>query len=220
LNFSNVKFSVLSIFEEMNKIKRHFEFEGHSKIEQTKWLHTRKKSAIPPADVDFAGCKNTGSEEFVSYRCKTHKPSSKYAKFYAKKFVKHLSKCKFYKKYGNTADSTENKVESSVFQSRNFHIKDHSHHFTFHGYEVLYAKKVDLWDKIKELKFSQFFPCVFTSSPLTLFSAWWWRRSFFETLRNNWIKERLTPDKKSICNGLNQAQEPNIIKLRIFKKWF
>jgi hypothetical protein len=75
---------------------------------------------------------------FFSSRCKTLKRSSKYAKFYTKKIVKYLSICKFYKKYGNTADSTENTVESSVFQSRN------SHHFTSHG----------LWDEIKEVKFS------------------------------------------------------------------
>jgi hypothetical protein len=50
-----------------------------------------------------------------------------------KKFVKNLSKCKFYKKYGNTADSTEKTVEPSVFQSRNFHVKDQSHHFAFNG---------------------------------------------------------------------------------------
>jgi hypothetical protein len=36
------------------------------------------------------------------------------------------------KKYGNTADSTENTVESSVLQSRNFHIKDHSHLASFY----------------------------------------------------------------------------------------
>jgi hypothetical protein len=28
------------------------------------------------------------------------------------------------------------------------------------AYEILYARKVDLWDKIKEVKFSQFFPCA------------------------------------------------------------
>jgi hypothetical protein len=45
-----------------------------------------------------------------------------------------MSKYKFYKKYGKTPDSAENKVESSVFQSRNLHKKDHLHH--------LYAREV------------------------------------------------------------------------------
>jgi hypothetical protein len=58
------------------------------------------------------------------------------------------------------ADSTENTVVSSVFQSRNFHRKDHLHHFTAHGLEILYERKVDLWDKLKEVKFSQLFLCV------------------------------------------------------------
>jgi hypothetical protein len=89
-----------------------------------------------------------------------HKHSSKYAKFYAKKVVKYLSKCRFYKKYGNTVDSTENTVESSVFQLRNFHIKDHSNNFTSMAYKILFARKIDFWDKIKEVKFSQLFPCV------------------------------------------------------------
>jgi hypothetical protein len=40
-------------------------------------------------------------------------------------------------KNGNTADSTENMVESSVFQSRNFHIILHPMAF-----EILYASKV------------------------------------------------------------------------------
>jgi hypothetical protein len=62
--------------------------------------------------MQTSGCKNNGGEN-------------------TKKFVKHLSTCKFYKKNGNTADSTENAVESSVFQSRNFYIKDHLHHFTY-----------------------------------------------------------------------------------------
>jgi hypothetical protein len=76
-------------------------------------------------------------------------------KFYTKKFVKYLSKFEFYKKYGNTADSTEKTVEPSVCHSKNFHIKDHSHHFTSHEiYEIFYARKLDLWDKIKEVKFS------------------------------------------------------------------
>jgi hypothetical protein len=28
------------------------------------------------------------------------------------------------------------------------------------AYEILYARKVDLWDKLKEVKFSQLFPYV------------------------------------------------------------
>jgi hypothetical protein len=28
------------------------------------------------------------------------------------------------------------------------------------AYEILYARIVDLWDKLKEVKFSQLFPCV------------------------------------------------------------
>jgi hypothetical protein len=47
--------------------------------------------------------------------------------------VNYLSKCKFYKKYGSTVDSTEIMVESSVFQSRSFHIKNYLYHFTSHG---------------------------------------------------------------------------------------
>jgi hypothetical protein len=45
------------------------------------------------------------------------------------------------KKYGKTTDSTENTVESSVFQSRNFH-----------GYEILFARKDE------RSNFSQHFP--------------------------------------------------------------
>jgi hypothetical protein len=82
-------------------------------------------------------------------RCKTHKHSSKTAKFYTKKLVKYLSKCKFYNKYGHTADSTENTVESSVLQSRNFHIKDYSHHFTSNGTQweniSITSMEVDFW---------------------------------------------------------------------------
>jgi hypothetical protein len=67
---------------------------------------------------------------------------------------------KYLSKYGNTADSTENTVESYVFQSRNFHIK--TTRTTLHpmAYEILYARKVDLWDKLKEVKKFQLFPCV------------------------------------------------------------
>jgi hypothetical protein len=59
-----------------------------------------------------------------------------------------MSKLKFYKKYGNTPDSAENKVESSVFQSRNLHKKDRTC-IILHpmAYEILYARKVDLWEK-------------------------------------------------------------------------
>jgi hypothetical protein len=32
--------------------------------------------------------------------------------------------------------------------------------FTSLAYEIFYAKKVDLFDKIKEVVFSQLFPCV------------------------------------------------------------
>jgi hypothetical protein len=42
------------------------------------------------------------------YFLQTHKQSSKFAKFCIQNFVKYLSKYKFYKKYGNTTDSTEN----------------------------------------------------------------------------------------------------------------
>jgi hypothetical protein len=74
----------------------------------------------------------------TSCRCKTHKHSTKYAKCCTKTLVKYLSKCKFYKKkYSNTADSTENTVESSVLQSRNFHIKDHLHKFSNARFQIL-----------------------------------------------------------------------------------
>jgi hypothetical protein len=33
-------------------------------------------------------------------------------------------------------------------------------HFTYLAYEIFYARKVDLFDKIKEVVFSQLFPCV------------------------------------------------------------
>jgi hypothetical protein len=33
-------------------------------------------------------------------------------------------------------------------------------HFTSLAYEIFYARKVDLFDKIKEVVFSQLFPCV------------------------------------------------------------
>jgi hypothetical protein len=45
------------------------------------------------------------------------------------KFYETSVECIFYKKYGNTGDSTESTVESSVLQSRNFNLKYHSHHF-------------------------------------------------------------------------------------------
>jgi hypothetical protein len=86
-----------------------------------------------------------------------HKHSSKYAKIHTKKLVKYLSKCKFYKKYGNTADFTENTVQPSVFPSRKFLIKDHSHHFTSMAYEILYARKVDLWAKRSISRLKLFF---------------------------------------------------------------
>jgi hypothetical protein len=61
---------------------------------------------------------------------------------------------KFYKKYENTADSTENTVEPSVFQSKNFHIKTTCIILHPISYEILYARKKDLWDKIKDVRFS------------------------------------------------------------------
>jgi hypothetical protein len=33
-------------------------------------------------------------------------------------------------------------------------------HFASLAYEIFYARKVDLFDKIKEVVFSQLFPCV------------------------------------------------------------
>jgi hypothetical protein len=124
------------------------------------WSHSEKLQAVPPWDADF-GMWETVVWEFISYRCKTHKHSSKYAKFYTKKFVKYLSKCKFYKKYGNTSDSTENTVESSVLQSRKFHIKDHWHYFTSLGlnlsenkFHLIFCQ--NLW--IKALSYTKILP--------------------------------------------------------------
>jgi hypothetical protein len=31
--------------------------------------------------------------------------------------------------------------------------------FTSMAYEILYARQVDIWDKIEEVEFSQLFPC-------------------------------------------------------------
>jgi hypothetical protein len=48
----------------------------------------------------------------------------------------------------NTAYSTENTVESSVFQSKKFHIKDHTRIILDPmAYEIYYARKVDLWER-------------------------------------------------------------------------
>jgi hypothetical protein len=120
-------------------------------------------------DVDF-GMWETVLWEFITYRCKTHKYSSKNAKFYAKKFVKYLSKCKFYKILSNTADSTENTVESSVFQSRNFHLIDHSHNFTSHGIWNFIFQKSGLLGQAKRSKiFSTFSVCEYV---YTKFEVW------------------------------------------------
>jgi hypothetical protein len=91
-------------------------------------------------------------KKFVKYmsKCKFH------IKFYIKKFVKYLSKCKFYKTYGNTADSTEKNGGVLCISIQ----KDHSPHFTSYANEILYARKVDFCDKLKEEKNSQFFPYV------------------------------------------------------------
>jgi hypothetical protein len=95
--------------------------------------------------------------------------------------VKNLSKCKFYKKY--TPESTVNTVESSVFQSKYFHIKEYSHILHPMTYDILYARKVDLWDKIKEVKFSQLLPCVLRSYTIKAIDLiFWFPKSFGPTL--------------------------------------
>jgi hypothetical protein len=118
-------------------------------------MHTLEKSAIPSADVDFGMWKTV------------HLP-----RLPQKWNVFSLIKiCRFsYQKVSEISVKPKCLHKSSatyIAVLELFHIKiicvSFSHcckHFTSLAYEILYARKVALLDKLKEVDFSQFFPCV------------------------------------------------------------
>jgi hypothetical protein len=89
------------------------------------YIHTRKKSAIPPADVDFGMWKTVIITKSLRNFCQTQNSSQ------------------------------NQRTYISVLEL--FHIK-----FVFISFSLLYARKVDLFDKIEAVVFSQLFPCVFS----------------------------------------------------------
>jgi hypothetical protein len=114
-------------------------------------MHTRKKSAIPPSDVDFRLLKQW-LKEFISHRRNMY--------IFIKSCEISCHKvCEI-----SVEPKTLNK-SVSTFQFWNFSILN-SLSFNFHyvacilhllAYEILYARKVDLLDKQKELDFWQLF---------------------------------------------------------------
>jgi hypothetical protein len=115
-------------------------------------LHTRKKSAIPPADVDFGMWKTVIIRIYLPQKWnEIFIPNSLW-------------------NFCQTKNSSQNQC-SYISVLELFHIKfmfisfsQYCNHFTSLAYEILiYARKVDLLDKIKEVVFSQLFPCVYSN---------------------------------------------------------
>jgi hypothetical protein len=102
-------------------------------------------------DVKNSGCKNSSPTEvkrtFIHQNLSIFN-NKKYAKFLSNQKLStkpahlHLSFGTFYIKL----------MFSSFFICCN--------HFTSLAYEIFYARRVNLFDKIKEVVFSQLFPCV------------------------------------------------------------
>jgi hypothetical protein len=111
--------------------------------------------------------------------------------------VKYLPNCKFYKKYGNTADFTENTSESSVFQSRNFHVKDHYialfylddfWNFPYaigcmHGMHHIFCTICCVAEFFVEFTFGQIFHKFFGIE----FCIFWWIYAFYITQNPRWV---------------------------------
>jgi hypothetical protein len=135
-------------------------FRGQKSIRDVISPHTEKIRNTTRGcrlwEVKNSGCENSSPTEV-----KRHFHLSKFVNCHNKKYAKFLSNQKLSTKPAHLHLSFGTFISNLC----SVHFPFVAISFTSLAYEIFYARKVDLFDKIKEVVFSQLFPCV-TKPPI------------------------------------------------------